>query len=423
MKITHVGMLLVLCMSLASADIYEIPTITLSTLGQTPDPAVAGGIVEVKLQLENTGYIEVNNITIGLDYEYPLTQIPGEPESITIKTLAPKSEDYGTTNLIFKVGIDPTAAEGEYKLKITRKAEGITWYDSIESVTIRVTGEEFAALALDTTELQPGEETNVIFTITNTGDAPLQNLAFSWVEEDGTILPIGSDNTQYIKQLAVGKNKNLDYTMVADMDTDPGLYKLDLKLEYEVLDSSGNRVKSALNREIGIIVGGQTSFDVTFSESSEGQTSLSVANIGNNPALAVTVRVPEQDSYSVSGSTASIIGNLDSGDYTIVSFQIIQKAVMKDGSPSGKLEDTPFSRTNQYNNLKVLIEYTDTTGERQTIEKLVPIQFKTTKNMRTTKTSSGLNLPWEIVGIALLLLMVIGFFLYKRFKKKPSDNK
>ena len=434
MKKAYIGVLLMLCISLAgAADEFELKNIQLSILGQSPDPAVAGGIVEVRLQLENTGHSEVNGVTIGLGYAYPFVPIPGEPQNQTILSLLPDSEDYGITNLNFRVGIDPTAGEGEYKLKINRKAVGANWMDSVDTVTIRVTGEEFAEIKLDKTELDPGEETEVIFTITNTGDAPLNNLAFSWEEEEDIVLPVGSDNTRYIKQLQIGDSEELTYTIVTSMNTDPGVYKLDLKLEYEVLDSNGNYVKTTLNRDIGLIVGGETSFDVTFSESSEGQTSLSVANVGNNPALAVTVRIPNQESYSVSGSTASIIGNLDSGDYTIVSFQIAQKAMFNASQmqfPRTGLEGFSGERPTN-NNLKVQIEYTDTIGKRQTVEKLVPIQFRdldtesvsTFQSMRNRSAGFslfGLRIGWEVILIALVALALIAFFLYKKIRKKPK---
>lgn len=172
---------------------------------------------------------------------------------------------------------------------------------------------------VDMAELNLGEETKLKFTITNIGNSPLQNLVFSWNEEEGVILPVYSDNTKYIEYIDVGESIELEYTVVADVDADAGLYQLDLSCEFE--DGNGGSGE-ILNTTTGVFVGGETDFDVTFSESSAGQTSLSVANTGNNPAYSVTVRIPQQENFEVRGSTASIVGNLDEGDYTIVSFQV-----------------------------------------------------------------------------------------------------
>ena len=80
-----------------------------------------------------------------------------------------------------------------------------------------------------------------------------------------------------------------------------------------------------------------TDFDVSFSESSQGEISLSVANVGNNMAYAVKVSVPEQEGYKVSGSSSTIVGNLEKGDYTIASFNVAstQAAGGNAGTASG----------------------------------------------------------------------------------------
>ena len=39
-------------------------------------------------------------------------------------------------------------------------------------------------------------------------------------------------------------------------------------------------------------------------------------------AYAVKVSVPEQEGYKVSGSSSTIVGNLQKGDYTIASFNV-----------------------------------------------------------------------------------------------------
>ena len=69
-------------------------------------------------------------------------------------------------------------------------------------------------------------------------------------------------------------------------------------------------------------VGGETDFDVAFSGSANGQTSFSVSNIGSVGASSVTVNIPKQLGWRVSGSDSAIIGNLDKGDYTIASFNL-----------------------------------------------------------------------------------------------------
>ena len=116
----------------------------------------------------------------------------------------------------------------------------------------------------------------------------------------------------------------------------------------------------------GLFVGGSTDFDVSFSESSQGQTSLSVANVGNNIAYAVKVSIPEQDGYKVSGSSSTIVGNLEKGDYTIASFNV--ESTQAQGGNAGTQSGSTKSSVAAGNStvasisgdpLKVQIGYTD----------------------------------------------------------------
>ena len=286
---------------------------------------------------------------------------------------------------------------------------------------------------VDMAELKPGGETKLNFNITNVGNSPLQNLVFSWNEEKGVILPVYSDNTKYIEYIDAGESTELEYTVVADVNAEAGVYQLDLRFELE----AGNGGLREINTTTGVFVSGETDFDVIFSDSSAGQTSLSVANTGNNPAYSVTVRIPEQDNFGVRGSTASIVGNLDKGDYTIVSFQVMSTSASFGGTGAANVSQQrplsegdrqelreSFSQRNasENNNLKVLIEYTDATGIRRTVEKTVPIQLMTMSsdgsqlNTRMRQQESIWKNPTFIVTIALVILIIGGFIIYKKKK-------
>jgi hypothetical protein len=241
---------------------------------------------------------------------------------------------------------------------------------------------------------------------------------------DGIILPVFSDDTKYIKYLDVGDSIELNYTVIADVNAEPGLYQLDLSLKYESLI---NTTSTVIKTKAGVFVGGETDFDVAFSESTQGQTSLSVANTGNNPALSVSVRIPEQDSFRVIGSNSAIIGNLDKGDYTIVSFQIVSGITSNFSSQSRqRFQQQDLQKLREQagrgsNKLKVVIDYTDTTGERRSVEKNVPIQFRASADgqaqqfgqfQRTQQTNLWQSKTFYISSI--IVVLVLGFVVYRK---------
>lgn len=437
-KVFLLGLLmLILCTNIAYAAVSDSEIVSVTFLNQNPDPACAGEIVEIRLRVENLGGKEVNNLELELLPEYPFSKISGEEYLKKIEPLAAYQSGANAPLVKFRVRVDQDAIEGINKIEVREGRTGSTFYTS-KTISIDVVSREFAEIIyIDKAKIMPGKETEMTFTIHNTGNAPLQNMIFSWSEENDVVLPVGTDNSRYIKYLSPGNSIDLKYTVIGSVNANPDLYKLDLSLEYEVKDESGVISKETVSTKAGVFVGGETDFDVTFSESSAGQTSLSVANTGNNPALSTTVRIPEQENFIVSGSTSSIIGNLDKGDYTIVSFQISQRTGIRIGTSREQIsqlsdeqrqklrEQLPQVNVSQINNLKVLIEYTDTTGERQTVEKNVPIHFRT---LTGEASASGQNMqlgqfgrvrqqqnPW-LTPIIAVILVIAGIIYYKKRK-------
>ncbi|MBI2131084.1 hypothetical protein HYU10_04935 [Candidatus Woesearchaeota archaeon] len=312
-------MALLLTTTFAVAVEYESPVLKVTLLNLNPDPARAGDTVDLRLRAENTGGGSIENLEVEVMKNYPFEIIDGSALQ-NLGTLYAYQTGKNYVNALFKLKVNKDAVKGQHELKVRYRGGKEEW--TIVSFSIDVTSKEFAQIIyVDKAKIEPGKETDMKFTITNIGSAPLQNMVFSWSEANGVILPVFSDDTKYIKYLDIGDSIELKYTVIADVNAEPGLYQLDLNLKYESLT---NTTSTVIRTKAGVFVGGETDFDIAFSESTQGQTSLSVANTGNNPALSVSVKIPEQSGFRVSGSNSAIIGNLDKGDYTIVSFQIVQ---------------------------------------------------------------------------------------------------
>lgn len=420
-KILNMSIIALLMFTICATTFSYADTTVLKVnlLNQNPSPARAGDTVELAFSVENLGQSPFNDVSFEVISEYPFTSVDAE----TVKQLGTiyayqTGEDYVSAS--FNVMVDKDAKEGDYDLKIRygSKTEKIT-----KTINISVTSKEYAQIIyVDKSILAPGKETDMSFKITNIGSAPLQNLVFSWSEPNDVILPVFSDNTKYIKSLDVGETADLTYTVVADVNADPGLYLLNLNLDYE---SASGDVASVISSKAGVFVGGETDFDVAFSQSSQGQTSLSVSNIGNTPALSVSVRVPQQENYRVSGSDTAIIGNLDKGDYTLVSFQIsansnnTMRRFNNDGVQKNISQNQSFQRQN--NGLRVLIDYTDTAGKRRTVEKTVSIQFRDASSLTGAASASkqtGFIGSTSFYIIIASLAVIAGYLVYKRKSKK-----
>ncbi|MBI4441716.1 hypothetical protein HY639_06115 [Candidatus Woesearchaeota archaeon] len=390
-----------------------VPDIRVTLLNQDPNPARAGDTVNLRFKVENAADSPAQHVEIELVENYPFTVASGDAvKKFDALSAYQKGKNYADLQYIVK--IDRDAMQGQKQLTIRyRYGEGV--WTSIQ-VPVAIESKEFAQIIyVDKAKLEPGKETDMKFTITNIGNAPLQNMIFSWEEPTGAILPVYSSDMKYVRYLDTDQSVDLTYKVIADVNAKPGLYKLTLNLKSE---STGNTSPATISTKAGVFVGGETDFDVAFSESSLGQTSLSVANTGNNPAQSVSVKIPSQESFKVSGSNSAIIGNLDKGDYTIVSFQIVQSTM--NISQRRQFQEPATERRNMTNNnLKVEIDYTDTTGERKSINKTVPIQFRQPVQQGTTgyglQQANGFISStsfWIVLGSALVLL-----FLRKRERR------
>ncbi len=166
--------------------------------------------------------------------------------------------------------------------------------------------------------------------------------------------------------------------------------------------SSGTSVTYNIPIEVGKT---KTDFDVVLQPSSASSSglSLSIANTGANPATAVTVSLPKQESIEGQGYS-NIIGNLASGDFTTVSFSTVPR---------------PGAST-----LAVDISYTDSVGIRNTVEKNITLQGSSfqamnfssggTRFSRTSQTSSSSPIPYIALGV---LFGVLAMFIIHRRKK------
>ncbi len=366
--------------TLVSADLENSASISVSLVNQDPDPAVAGDIVEVRIGITNIGGEPANNVIVELDPEYPFELLPGHEAVQKVGTINGHQGIYSDDTKIikYKIRVDKDTTAGEYELKVKTYEEGSS-ATTTRSLSLDIENKESAeVIYIDQVELIPGKITPLKFTINNVGATPLRDLTFNWENEDDIILPVGSDNTKYIKYVDIGESAELTFNVIASATADPNLYKLDLSLKYD--DPIADE-ETEINTKAGVYVGGATDFDAAFSGSSNNEYSFAISNIGSVSASSVTVKIPDQQGWRISGSNSVIIGNLNEGDYTIASFTLQKSGQGMNTantnqrptkSSSDQLTEMP-SRIVEDSHIKLEIVYTDSRGNRNTIEKEVNI--------------------------------------------------
>ncbi len=418
----------------AAAALDTTSSIAVSLVNQDPDPAIAGDIVEIRLGLTNVGGAAANDMIVEIEPGYPF-ESAGESLLQNVGTLLGYQGSSGDDTRIvkFKLRVNKDAPAGTYELKVKTYQQGAA-ATITRSISIDIKNKQSAeVIYIDQVELIPGKITPLKFTIHNVGSAPLRELTFQWENEEDIILPVGSDNTKYIKYIEIGDSEELLFEVIASANADPDLYKLDLTLTYEDPLTSE---ETTITSKAGVYVGGATDFDIAYSGTSSGETSFSISNVGSVAANSVTVRIPEQRGWKVTGSNSVIIGNLNEGDYTIASFTVASSTQLADSQASGQAPNRntfPRNMTRRAENNTITLEiiYTDSRGNRNTITKTVPLDT-TTSTIITTTSANGRgpqrqsttlwnNVKWAFLIIAILAVLII--FYYRHRKARETDAK
>gem|GEM_PF-978735 len=423
-----------------------------------PYPAQPGGYVTVYVDLYNLGTSDANNVVFTLLPQYPFSLDPGANTTFTFDALRAG----GSALIQYNVRVAPDAVDGTTKLNY------ILAYDSFRNtgkfVSIQIAQKNNLAITSVTpTLLKPGEPATMVFTVQNLGNSTTQGINIGWDEANRLIVPIGAGNRQYIDSLTSQEAQNVSFDVIADPTTAPGAYTLNVTLSYNTQNST-----ASLATKVGIIVGGQADLDTAIQGYSSGVLSLAIANIGSNPASAVSVTIPQQPGFRLTGPGTQFLGNLQKGDYTLASFQVASAMQAAAAAASGGPVDSGFPQgqapgqaaqgqavTGQENStrrragfgnfttsaLAVQVWYTDTLGRRQVIERTLsfdPASFSASgtttafgaagRTQQQTNIPGIPNLPWFGYLISGVVLALLGLFAYGRFIKKkkpiaPKENK
>jgi hypothetical protein len=388
--------------------------LTLDLLNQDPDPVKPGDVLEIRLSIQNTGYDDLENCVLEIKPEYPFKAISGETLVKNIGTLGKRYEDNRQKVVKFKLGVENSVNEGKYPLKVyvytTKDRSRVSRSSEFD---IEIDSESNAEIEyINVEKMVPGQKTNLIFGIKNVGNSPLKNAMFSWDCANDVILPVGSSNVKHINLIDIGDTENVSFQVLTNVNTKPGLYKLDMVLTYDdveelkTITEAGtveNQKRKEIKSKAGVYVGGTTDFDIAFMERSPtGDYTFTVSNIGNNAANSVKVSVPLQTNWTVAGGSSNsvVLGNLQKGDNAIADFNL---------KPAAMDKELP---------IKFEISYTSNDGIRQTVEREIPLYSSSFTPLAESDESKGGNSSsLKYIGLAILAC-VAGAVLYKRRQKK-----
>jgi len=127
---------------------------------------------------------------------------------------------------------------------------------------------------------------------------------------------------------------------------------------------------------------------------STNEMTLEVLNIEESDIEALIIEIPKQNTIEVKGSSRTVVGDLDSNEYTTADFE----AMPSDGE------------------FKINLIYSDTINTRRTIEKTVNFDssYFTNRKADMKTTSKTTYVVWAVI------IILVGWWIVKKFKKKKK---
>jgi len=351
-------------------------------------PVYPGTTTYVYVPIKNPGFMFMEDVSVRLE--------PKDNASANAVTILDAVYSLGTINDFgdqrtakFRIHVNPDAVEGDYYFNvfITYKGKQISGSTpqtptttKLEDQILTIKGNPVVVLhnsTLDT--IAPMSITKVTLQFKNAGTGTVQN-AIAGINLAGrnSVFSILGGGTQFsLGNLKAGDEAEISFDLAVDITATPGVYNLPVKITGLDNYSSDNFV--------GVVVAGTTDFELSYQETL-GSFSLNVANVGINPASAVTVNLPPQTNFNAVGSSSSVLGSLNPGDYTSAIFQITQK-------PGAG------------NDLDVVIQYTDTSGVRHAITKKLAVDLSAGGALAGTKGTAGTNYALWALAVAVIIIV------------------
>ena len=352
-------------------------------------PVYPGDTTYVYVPIENQGY--GNNL-----YDVSVKLVPKDAASTNAVTLLNDVDFLGTIEkwgeertAKFRIHINPDTLEGDYYFDIyvsysEGKSDSAKLTTKLEDRILTIKGTPKIMLLNSTLGIvEPMSINRETLTLKNKGTGTIENtiveISLADDEMKSVFSILGGGTQFFIGNLKAGDEVEIAFDLAVDIAALPGVYNLPVKI-------TGQNNYSSTDY-IGLVVAGTTDFEISYQETM-GSFSLNVANIGVNPASAVTVSLPRQNNYSVAGSSSSVLGNLNPGDYTSAIFQITKKGTE--------------------NTLEVEIQYTDTSGKRHKDTKELVLDLSLAgAQAGSRKTTEGTSFTTWILVIAGI---VVGYW-------------
>ncbi len=409
-KIFTSVVLLLFLISLAQASVNtNSPILKATLLSQDPDPIEPGQVFKVKFKIENEGKETTQDLIVKLLPKYPF-QLYGDIAEKNLGKLRADSTGAEAAVVEFNLKVDEKAVERENSIGLSlQMGDGAQVYTSDE-FTINIQTHDAVLdvtdISIQPKQISPGEFAEINIQIKNLADSLLKDIKFKLDFSSSTLplAPYQSSSERRIAQLESKYQNSLSFKVIANPSASSGLYKIPLTITY-----NDERGKSYNYTDIvAVMIGDLPKLNAYIKKSTVqqknqvGKLTLEVANSGSTDLKFVELKLLPSDDYKLISTTDYYyLGDIDSDDTQSEEVDI-------------------YVLDNQEKvSIPLQLKYFDANHKayQQSFDLELPL-YSSSELKKFGLISSNNN--W--VYLLIIVLLVAGYFVYRKFKKKNGKK-
>ena len=368
------------------SGISDGSNVDITLINQDPATAQPGEYVDLKFKISNQGLDPAEDTSVELVESFPFSLDPDVSANRELGDMRGAAIGDDSYIVEYRVRVDENAVESENEISLN-----YTIGDDDFSVTrnfdisVDDVGTDF--------ELSAGKvsASSIPVNLDNIGDKSAESVHVVLPDQSG--IEKKGVETQVVGSMDSGENKEVDFA-VSNISVGSSY-----RFEIHYTDGNGVRRELVRNIEIGTIP--VNPVQVTVQSANPSETTFAVSNTGGKQISSVITQLQDEN-VDVLGSSTQVLGNLNSGDYTLATFD---------------LESSEISRVDME------VSYTDSSGIRRNSVESITLPDSTSEG--TTSTVSGdeeggnSSMTYILIGVGGLLLVGV-YALYRRRKGKKQ---
>ena len=371
---------------LGPSGISEGSNVDITLINQDPATAQPGEYVDMKFKISNQGIESAEDTSVELVESFPFSLDPDVSANRELGDMRGAAIGDDSYIVEYRVRVDENAveSENEISLKYTTGDDDFSVTRDFD-ISVDDVGTDF--------ELSAGKvsASSIPVNLDNIGDKSAESVHVVLPDQSG-INKEGVE-TQVVGSMDSGENKEVDFA-VSNISVGSSY-----RFEIHYTDGNGVRRELVRNIEIGTIP--VNPVQVTVQSATPSETTFAVSNTGGEQISSVITQLQDEN-VNVSGSRTQVLGNLNSGDYTLATFDL---------------------ESSEISTVDMEVSYTDSSDIRRNSVESITLPDSTSGGTTSTVSSDeedgNSSMTYILIGLGGLVLVGV-YALYRRRKGKKQ---